>query len=134
MRGLWDEGVVGPTPAPRVPSASGSGSLQEDRARRLIRGAVEDLERGEAARASAALEGVLRSDPKRAEAHWYLALLARQRGRYDSADVHLRAFLAAAVALIFSMTSCFFSSSHGRIIVDRKLRLPPSLVNTLMPR
>jgi len=96
LRGLWDEGVVGPNPAPRVPSASGSGGLQEERARRLIRGAVEDLERGEAARANAALESVLRSDPRRAEAHWYLALLARQRGRYDSADVHLRAFLAAA--------------------------------------
>ena len=70
--------------------------MQEERARRLIRGALEDLERGEAARASAALESVLRTDPKRAEAHWYLALLARQRGRYDSAEVHLRAFLAAA--------------------------------------
>jgi hypothetical protein len=96
LRGLWEEGVVGPSPAPGVPSASGSGSLQEDRTRRLIRGAVEDIERGEAARASAALEGVLRNDPKRAEAHWYLALLARQRGRYESAEVHLRAFLAAA--------------------------------------
>jgi len=96
LRGLWDEGVVGPSPDPGAPSASGSGSLQEERSRRLIRGAVEDLERGEAARASAALEGVLRNDPKRAEAHWYLALLARQRGRYDSAAVHLRAFLAAA--------------------------------------
>ena len=48
------------------------------------------------ARASAALEAVLRSDPNQAEAHWYLALLARQRGRYDSAEAHLRAFLAAA--------------------------------------
>ena len=96
LRGLWEEGVVGPTPVPPAPSPSGSGSLQQERARRLIRGAVEDLGRGETARASAALEGVLRSDPNQAEAHWYLALLARQRGRYDSAEVHLRAFLAAA--------------------------------------
>ena len=44
----------------------------------VIRGAVQDLERGETARASAALEGVLRSDPNQAEAHWYLALLARR--------------------------------------------------------
>jgi len=96
LRGLWEEGVVGPTLAPRAPGASGSSSLQEERSRRLIRGALEDIERGEEARASAALEGVLRSDPKRAEAHWYLALLTRQRGRYESAETHLRAFLAAA--------------------------------------
>ena len=85
-----------PSPDSRVPSASGSGSLREERTRRLIRGAVEDLERGEVARASAALEAVLRNDPKQAEAHWYMALLARRRGRYESAEVHLRAFLAAA--------------------------------------
>jgi hypothetical protein len=96
LRGLWEKGVVGPIPASRAPGASGRGSLQEERAWRLIRGALEDIERGEVARASAALEGVLRSDPKRAEAHWYLAQLTLQRGRYDSAEAHLRAFLAAA--------------------------------------
>jgi hypothetical protein len=39
---------------------------------------------------------VLRLDPARSEAHWYLALLARQRGRYDASEAHLRAFLASA--------------------------------------
>jgi hypothetical protein len=93
LRGLWSGGVVGPAvpPAPRD-----AATLQDDRIRRLLRGAIEDLERGEAARATVVLQDVLRLDPSQAEAHWYLALLARMRGRYDSAEVHLRAFLASA--------------------------------------
>jgi tetratricopeptide (TPR) repeat protein len=69
---------------------------EEARQRRVLRGAVEDLERGETARATAALMSILRADPADPEVHWYLALLDRQRGRYESAQVHLEAFLAAA--------------------------------------
>jgi hypothetical protein len=68
----------------------------EARNQRLIRGAIDDLRRGETARASVALDAVLRESPGEPVAHWYLALLDRQRGRYESARVHLEAFLAAA--------------------------------------
>ncbi|MFI5216825.1 MAG: DUF4124 domain-containing protein [Candidatus Limnocylindria bacterium] len=91
LRGLWDD-VRGPLDAE---AADGAGREQE-RTLRLIRGAVSDLERGETARAQVALEGVLRDEPGQPEAHWYLALLERQRGRYDSAQAHLEAFLASA--------------------------------------
>ncbi|MGE4607567.1 MAG: hypothetical protein AAEJ52_12575 [Myxococcota bacterium] len=63
---------------------------------RLIQGAIVDLQSGETARATVALEAVLRTAPATPRAHWYLALLDRQRGRYDSARAHLEAFLAAA--------------------------------------
>jgi tetratricopeptide (TPR) repeat protein len=91
LRGLWDD-VRGPIDA----MPSDGGSQAEDRTQRLIRGAVADLERGETARAQVALESVLRDEPAQPEAHWYLALLERQRGRYDSAQAHLEAFLASA--------------------------------------
>jgi len=83
--GLWD-GPVGPPLA-----AAGEGRTQ-----RLIRGAAEDLARGELARAAAALESALRLEPKSPEAHWYLAQLDRQRGRFESARAHLESFLSAA--------------------------------------
>jgi len=89
---LWED-VRGPLDAP--PAGGGTGR-REERTLRLIRGAVSDLERGETARAQVALESVLRDEPGQVEAHWYLALLERQRGRYDSAQAHLEAFLAAA--------------------------------------
>lgn len=89
---LWGGRVRGPTPPP---AARGS-SRPEDRAASLIRSALEDLERGETSRAAASLEGALRADPGNVEAHWYLALLDRQRGRMDTAARHLEAFLAAA--------------------------------------
>jgi hypothetical protein len=66
------------------------------RTERLIRGAVQDLKRGETARAAVALDAILRDEPTRPEPHWYLAMLDRHRGRYDSAEAHLRAFLASA--------------------------------------
>jgi hypothetical protein len=91
LRGLWDD-LRGPLEA-APPAGAGR---REERTLRLIRGAVSDLERGETARAQVALESVLRAEPAQAEAHWYLALLERQRGRYDSAQVHLEAFLASA--------------------------------------
>jgi tetratricopeptide (TPR) repeat protein len=93
LTGLWDE-IQGPEGAV---SDSGSGSSMEaDRTRRLIRGAATDLARGETARATAALQSVLRQEPGNPEAHWYLALLNRQRGRYQASEEHLRAFLATA--------------------------------------
>ena len=62
----------------------------------LVRGALDDLRRGETARAAVTLESVLRVDPGNPEAHWYLGLLDRQRGRLDAAQRHLEAFLAQA--------------------------------------
>jgi hypothetical protein len=91
LRGLWDD-VRGPLDA----GESAARGQREQRTLRLIHGAVSDLERGETARAQVALESVLRDEPGQAEAHWYLALLERQRGRYDSAQAHLEAFLASA--------------------------------------
>jgi tetratricopeptide (TPR) repeat protein len=91
LRGLWDD-VRGPLDASPTPAVGRT----EDRTLRLVRGAVADLERGETARAQVALESVLRDEPAQPEAHWYLALLERERGRYDSAQAHLEAFLAAA--------------------------------------
>jgi hypothetical protein len=91
LRGLWDD-LLGPP----IRSSGADPSRAEARARRLIRGAVEDLEREENARAAAALESVLRLEPGRPEAHWHLALLDRQRGHYQASEAHLRAFLAAA--------------------------------------
>jgi len=89
LRGLWDD-VVGPPPR-----AQKQGSADE-RTARIIRGAAQDIERGEYARASAALEAVLRNRPADALAHWYLAELDRSRERYDSARTHLYFFLSSA--------------------------------------
>jgi len=88
---LWD-GPVGPADG----SFSGPASREEARTRRLVRGAVADLQRGENARAAVVLRGLLREQPSRPEPHWYLALLDRHRGRYESAGAHLEAFLASA--------------------------------------
>jgi tetratricopeptide (TPR) repeat protein len=90
---LWN-GPLGPVP--ETAGAESPADRTEARVQRLLRGAVADLERGENARAAAALESVLRDHPNRPEPHWYLALLDRHRGRYESAEAHLRAFLASA--------------------------------------
>jgi len=92
LRALWDDGIAGP-PVETPPGLSGR---EEDRTVRMLQGALDDLARGETARAAAALREVLRAEPARAEAHWYLALLDWQRGRLDSSEAHLRAFLASA--------------------------------------
>jgi hypothetical protein len=92
LRALWDDGLDGP-PVVTPPGVSGS---DEDRTVRLLQGALDDLARGETARASAVLAEVLRAEPDRPEAHWYLALLDWQRGRLDASEAHLRAFLASA--------------------------------------
>lgn len=92
IRGLWDDGLGGP-PVETPPGASGRDA---DRQERALRDALDDLARGETARASAALAEVLRREPTRPEAHWYLALLDWQRGRLDASEAHLRAFLQSA--------------------------------------
>jgi hypothetical protein len=92
LRDLWDSPIDPAAP----PVVSGSSSRSDERARRVLQGAVADLARGENARAVAALKSLLREDPGRAEPHWYLARVDRERGRYESAEIHLRAFLAAA--------------------------------------
>jgi hypothetical protein len=90
---LWDE-VLGEG----IESLPERAAVTRDEARvqRLVRGAVADLQRGENARASVTLESILRERPTRPEPHWYLALLDRHRGRYDSSQAHLEAFLASA--------------------------------------
>jgi hypothetical protein len=89
---LWEDGVAGP---PLV-SPPGIGGREEDRVLRLLRDAVEDLGSGETARATSLLHEVLRRQPSRPEAHWYLALLSGRRGRLEAAEHHLRLFLSAA--------------------------------------
>ncbi|MGE4650352.1 MAG: hypothetical protein AAEJ53_05645 [Myxococcota bacterium] len=91
LGGLW----AGPLDAAGR-SARGGEDLEEGRSQRLLRSAVADLQRGETLRAAEVLESILRDRPADAEAHWYLGLLERQRGRYESAARHLEAFLASA--------------------------------------
>lgn len=91
LRSFWGDGSIGPEP-----TVGGDSSSGDDRVDRLLRGALEDLERGEVARADSTLRGVLRLEPRRAEAHWYLASLARARGRFNAAERHLRVFLDVA--------------------------------------
>jgi hypothetical protein len=92
---LWRDGPQGALPSPAAPRRARHG-VEAERARRIVEGAVADIARGESARAGAALESALRLDPKLPEPHWYLALLDRERGRYASAEAHLRAFLGVA--------------------------------------
>lgn len=89
---LWGGAVTGPQPRADARDRSEA----ERRGDRIVAGALGDLRRGESARAAAALEGVLRDDPRNPEAHWYLAELDRRRGRFESASAHLEAFLAHA--------------------------------------
>jgi hypothetical protein len=92
LRGAWADGITGPI----LDDDEGDSSGGEDRVRRLLRGARADLERGEVARADSTLRGVLRLEPRRPEAHWYLAMLSRGRGRFKTAERHLRTFLDVA--------------------------------------
>ncbi|MCH2186477.1 DUF4124 domain-containing protein [Myxococcota bacterium] len=89
---LWAEGLTGPV----LETPPGSSGGAEERVLRILGSAVDDLARGEEARAGAAFRSVLRLSPGRAEAHWYLAWIDRRRGRYESAAQHLRSFLASA--------------------------------------
>jgi len=89
---LWGGNAMGEL----LRTPPGATSSQEDRTLRTLRGAVEDLGRGETTRAAAVLEEVLRREPARPEPHFYLALLEGQRGHYDAAELHLHAFLDLA--------------------------------------
>ena len=51
LRGAWSDGITGPMPQ----DDGGDSSDLDDRLRRLLRGAIADLERGEIARADAIL-------------------------------------------------------------------------------
>jgi tetratricopeptide (TPR) repeat protein len=95
LRGLWEGGKVDPR-QPAAPTPEAATGVEAERTVRLLRGAVADLERGEAARATAVFESVLRLAPNHPEAHWYLALLSHERGRFEEAEAHLQAFLASA--------------------------------------
>ncbi len=88
LRGLWKDEILGD----EMTTPPGTSGGERDRYLRLLRGAVEDLRRGETARASATLRSVQRMWPAQAEAYWYLALLDRRRGRYESASQHLAKF------------------------------------------
>lgn len=92
LRQAWVDGITEAMPIDDPGDSSGT----EDRVLRLLRGARADLERGEVARADSTLRGVLRLEPRRAEAHWYLASLSRGRGRFKTAEKHLRIFLDVA--------------------------------------
>ncbi len=107
-RALWDRWILGE----RTGTPEGAGGSDADRVTRLLRGAEGDLRRGETSRAAATLKSVVALQPTRAEAHWYLALLDRQRGRYDSAEAHLRSFLAYADE----------SLAHLRASAEKRLR------------
>jgi hypothetical protein len=87
---LWDGRLLAPPEELELPRGP------DGPTERILRGALDDLRRGESARASVALEGVLLREPSRPEPHYFLALLDRQRGRLDSAEAHLSAFLARA--------------------------------------
>ncbi|MFK7898342.1 MAG: DUF4124 domain-containing protein [Myxococcota bacterium] len=90
LQSAWKDGITGP------PLAAGDSSFGDHRVARLLRGAIADLNRGEEARADSTLRGVLRLDARNAEAHWYLSVLARARGRFNTAERHLRIFLDEA--------------------------------------
>ncbi|MAI79118.1 MAG: hypothetical protein CL917_09275 [Deltaproteobacteria bacterium] len=92
LSGLWSDGLMGPVL--EMP-AEGS-SRSEARVQRILHAAIQDLSKGEEARAQAALRSVLRMAPRQAEAHWYLASMDRQRGRYARAADHLRSFIEYA--------------------------------------
>jgi hypothetical protein len=92
LRSLWEGDVVG---EPLLPEP-GATSSDADRRYRALRAAMDDLERGESARAAAQLRQVLEEDPSRPEAHFVLALLEGRRGHWDAAEAHLRSFLDSA--------------------------------------
>jgi len=92
LRTLWGGERLGePLPATLAGSSSDA-----DRQIRALRAALEDLERGETARAAVLLHEVLRQEPGRPEAHFVLAILEGRRGHLDQAEIHLHAFLASA--------------------------------------
>jgi hypothetical protein len=95
---LWDDGIIG---AP-LTTPAGAGGTPDDRVARLLSGARADLARGEQARATATLRSLVRLAPSRPEAYWYLAMLDKSRGRYASAQAHLRDFIGRAQAVRYA--------------------------------
>lgn len=89
---LWGGDLRGPELAPLVQDSD----RPEARTARILRGAVDDLRQGETARATAALRQVIAEEPGNAPALWYLALLERQRGHFETAAEYLRSFLTHA--------------------------------------
>ncbi len=61
LKVLWHDGLTGPMP----PTPAGSSSSLDDRILRMLAGAIADLERGEGARATAALRSAIRLAPAR---------------------------------------------------------------------
>jgi tetratricopeptide (TPR) repeat protein len=117
---LWD-GPMGRA----TPPANAAPDREEERTRRALRSAVDDLQRGENARAAAVLRSILREQPGRPEPHWYLAQLDRYRGRYDSAAQHLEAFLATAGDEL----EPWRATARARLAAladERRLERPPS--------
>jgi hypothetical protein len=126
IRGAWNDGITGPP----LSVDGGDSSFGDDRVRRLLRGARADLERGEVARADSTLRGVLRLNPRSPEAHWHLAVLARARGRFNTAERHLRLFLDSA-GPGFSAWRKSASMRLAAIEDERKLADPDSLAGPL---
>lgn len=122
LQSAWNDGLVGPgAPTP------GESSYGDDRVLRLLRGALADLERGEVARADSALRGVLRLEPRSPEAHWYLASLARSRGRFHSAERYLRAFLGVADAARYRPWRALAQQRLAAMADERRLADPDAL-------
>ena len=121
IRSLWDGGLAGPP----VETPHGASGRDEDRQARALRDALDDLARGETARAAAALAEVLRREPTRPEAHWYLALLDWQRGRLDASEAHLRAFLQSAGDR-FEPWRAAATRRLARLEDERRLLSPPA--------
>jgi hypothetical protein len=92
LRALWEDGVSGP----QLVTPPGSSGSEEDRILRELRGALDDLRRGETARATATLRILLEQRPNHPGAHWHLAILEGRRGHLDAAEHHLRTFLSVA--------------------------------------
>jgi hypothetical protein len=126
IRGAWSDGITGPP----LSGDGGDSSAGANRVRRLLRGAIADLDRGEIARADSTLRGVLRLDPRNAEAHWYLAVLARARGRFNNAEQHLRSFLDVA-GPEFTSWRQVASARIAAIADERELADPDTLAGPL---
>ena len=89
---LWEGEWLGPELAPLIQDSN----RPEARTARLLRGAVDDLRQGETSRATTTLRGILQEEPNNPTALWYLGLLERQRGHFETAAEYLRSFLTHA--------------------------------------
>lgn len=120
LRSVWQDGLIGP------PVEAAESSFGDDRVVRLLRGARADLESGELARAEATFRGVLRLAPRNASAHWSLAGLAASRGRFETAERHLRLFLDHAGPELAEWRAKAEAQLHA-LIDERRLADPSHL-------